>query len=137
MGLLWHGALAAALMTTALVGARLDNNDGVAATTAAVQSRSGIPAIERFRLAAGDAACFMTKFDVSAERPARLAADAGCEEVMTGMSTVRSWQETPDGAVILRDGQGAVLAAFAVADGAGYESFEPRLRPMSLVEAGG
>lgn len=137
MGLLWHGALAAALMTTALVGAQLDSNDGIAATPAAVRSGSRLPAIERFRLSAGDASCVMTKFDVSAGRPARLAADTACEDVMTGMSTVRSWQETPDGAVVLRDGQGAVLASFAVADGAGYESFEPRLRPMSLVKAGG
>jgi hypothetical protein len=137
MGLFWHGALAAALVTTALVGSRLDRNEGIAATAAVIPSEITQSAAERFRLSAGDRSCLVTKFDMSDKTPARLAAEAGCEDVMAGMSTVRSWEETPDGAVVMSDGQGAVLAAFAVADGAGYESFEPRLRPMSLVKADG
>lgn len=136
MGLFWHGALAAALMTTALLGSRLDGSEAVLAT-AATRHDGALPAAERFRLSAGDRSCFVTKFDVSGKAPARLAAEAACDDVMAGMSAVRSWEETPDGAVVLSDGQGAVLAAFAIADGAGYESFEPRLRPMALVEAGG
>lgn len=135
MGFFWHGALAAVLMTTALMGSRLDGSE----STFAMATRQGgaSPAAERFRLSAGDRSCFVTKFHVSDKAPARLAAEAACDDIMAGMSTVRSWQETPDGAVVLSDGRGAVLAAFAIADGAGYESFEPRLRPMSLVEAGG
>lgn len=137
MGFLWHGALAAALMTAVLVGAQLDGSETNLATAAAIPN-DGVPkAAERFRLSAGDRSCLVTKLDGSDNTPARLAAEAACDEVMAGMSKVRSWRETPDGVVMLRDGQGAVLAAFAIADGAGYESFEPRLRPMSLVEAGG
>lgn len=136
MGFLWHGALAAALVTTTLVGFRLDGSEATLANAAAVRNDGTSPAAERFRLSAGDRSCIMTKFDVS-DSAARLMAEAACDDVMAGMSTVRSWQETLDGAVVLSDGKGAVLAAFAIADGAGYESFEPRLRPMALMEAGG
>ncbi|MGI6856578.1 hypothetical protein [Mesorhizobium sp. 1B3] len=136
MGFLWHGALAAALVTTTLVGFRLDGSEATLANAAAIRNDGMPPAAERFRLSAGDRSCLVTKFDVS-DTAARLTAEAACDDVMAGMSTVRSWQETPDGAVVLSDSRGAVLAEFAIADGAGYESFEPRLRPMSLVEAGG
>lgn len=137
MGIFWQGALAVALMTTAFMGARLDRSETVSASAAAMPQTELRSPVERFRVSAGDNSCLMTKFDLSGHAFARLAADAGCEDVMAGLSTVRSWTETSDGAVLLSDGQGSVLAAFAMADGAGYESYEPRLRPMSLVEAGG
>lgn len=137
MGIFWQGALAVALMTTAFMGARLDRSETVSASAAAMPQTELRSSVERFRVSAGDNSCLMTKFDLSGHAFARLAADAGCEDVMAGLSTVRSWTETSDGAVLLSDGQGSVLAAFAMADGAGYESYEPRLRPMSLVEAGG
>ncbi|HWK64756.1 MAG TPA: AprI/Inh family metalloprotease inhibitor [Rhizobiaceae bacterium] len=137
MGFLWHGVLAAALMTTALMGSRLNGSEADLTTAVTIRNDDVRSGAEHFQLSTGDRSCLVTKFDRLDSASARLIAEPACDDVMTGMTTVRSWREMPDGVIVLSDRQGSVLAAFAIADGAGYESFEPRLRPMSLVKAGG
>lgn len=130
MSSLLHGMLAGALVAVATLVSRFDKApDPISASVAQLPHRAG-QADERFRLsAAGGSSCIVTRFAAKTGEPARLAADDGCNAVMPGLSKLRLWQEASDGSVMLSDVRGTVLATFAAADGAGYESFEP-LRPL-------
>lgn len=63
---------------------------------------------------------------------AHVVADGGCDALLSGLSQVRYWAEKPDGSVELSIDGDAAIVAFAAADGAGYESFEPRSSMISL-----
>ncbi|MGO4831621.1 hypothetical protein AB4144_04885 [Rhizobiaceae sp. 2RAB30] len=65
--------------------------------------------------------------------PAGLTAGHDCDEVMPGLSDVRYWREEADGSVLFGSVGGVTMAAFAQADGAGYESFAPRHPLMAMV----
>lgn len=129
----WNGALAAALIATAVLGSRI-GADG-AAMPAPTVARSDVaePAPERFRLVSGDSSCVVVKSVAANDAPAGLSAGRDCDDVMPGLSGVRFWREQADGSVLFGSVAGVTMAAFAQADGAGYESFAPRRPLMALV----
>lgn len=63
-------------------------------------------------------------------RPLRLA--PGCVADNPGLAEARYWLDRPDGTVAFSGADGRVLAEFAAADGAAFESYHPRLPVMTL-----
>lgn len=121
-----NGALAAALIATAVLGSRI----GAAMPAATVERPdTAVSTSERFRLVSGDSSCVVVKSAAAGDRPAGLSAGQDCDEVMPRLSGVRFWREEADGSVLFGSVGGGAMAAFAQADGAGYESFAPR-RPL-------
>lgn len=130
MSRVWQAVLAAALIA-AVLGSR-HAMSGIPASAAMLTHDAG-EVSERFRLSSGDGSCILIRTMARAGEPAHLAAGQGCDDIMPGLSAIRFWQDGPDGAVLLSDVRGTAMAAFAEADGAGYESFEPRRPLMSLI----
>ncbi|MEO3384723.1 hypothetical protein [Mesorhizobium sp. CAU 1741] len=71
-----------------------------------------------------DGACTLSLGVIKGARQA-LSPDAACTGVNADVSTARWWQERPDGSVALLRSDGGLVAEFAVADGAAFESYNP------------
>lgn len=93
------------------------------------------PAIDRYLLRTpGNLACTVVREKAIDGGAFTLRADLDCERLLPGLSQVRYWRERDDVVVFSRDGTDDLLA-FAVADGAGYESFRPASALISLAAA--
>lgn len=133
MNTIRNALLAVALIATAVLGSRL-GADGAAMQSPTVTRPDGAGlASERFRLVSGDSSCVVLRSAAMGTAPAGLTAGHDCDEVMPGLSDVRFWREEADGSVLFGSVGGVTMAAFAQADGAGYESFAPRHPLMTLV----
>lgn len=91
---------------------------------------------DRFRLlSSGDVTeCRLSVGQVAknaAKRPLQLA--QACLATHPGLAGAHYWVEQPDGVVALSGKDGHVLARFAVADGAAFESYYPKLPVMTLL----
>lgn len=65
----------------------------------------------------------------------RLRLDAACARLVPVLEGARWWLERPDGSVAFALADGRVVAEFAAADGAAFESYAPRLPIMTLLAA--
>lgn len=98
-------------------------------------SSIGAPAArEGFLLQAGgrDAGCFVSAAPVPDEKKA-LDIDPACLDLVPGLAGARWWIERGDGTVAFTRHDGALVAEFAVGDGAAYESYAPRAPIMTLL----
>jgi len=102
-------------------------------TTAAIAPASGQAA--RFTLvSAGDeAACTLVAEQTPAGTMRRLALARDCLAAAAELADVRFWLDRPDGTVALAGADGRVRVEFAPADGAAYESYNPRFPVMTLL----
>jgi len=91
-------------------------------------------AAEVYRLSSPEqrGSCTVTKGARVSRGVAKLAVDPACDALLPGMNRVRYWRERSDGSVEFTGEGGDALAAFAVADGVGYEPFRPRSPLLSL-----
>jgi len=102
-------------------------------TTAAIAPASGPEA--RFRLAMDETVCTLVAGQApnAAMQPVALAPD--CLAARPELAAVRFWLDRPDGTVALAGADGRVRVEFAAADGAAYESYNPRFPVMTLFAA--
>lgn len=71
-----------------------------------------------------EGACTISLGDIKGARQA-LSPGPACTVVNANVSMARWWQERPDGSVAMLRSDGGVVAEFAVADGAAFESYNP------------
>lgn len=124
------GLLAAAILAAASIfqaGPRLD------ATTTASLATAGAPQ-DRFRLVStlGEAGCSLTAGQAGKDGLRPLVLAAGCIDGNPALAQARYWLDRPDGTVALSAADGRVVAEFAAADGAAFESYDPPLPVMTL-----
>lgn len=87
-----------------------------------------------YRLVAnGEQACTVVRGAPLDGGLSELRPSPGCEKLMPGLSRARFWREREDGAVAFSADGTDEIAAFASADGEGYESFRPMAPVLSLV----
>ena len=122
------GLLAAAMLAAASIfdaGPRLD-----ATTTASLAAAPQ----DRFRLVStlGEAGCSLTAGQARKDGLRPLVLAAGCIDGNPALAQARYWLDRPDGTVALSAADGRVVAEFAAADGAAFESYDPPLPVMTL-----
>ena len=118
------GALAAAGALSG--GPALDE-----ATTAAIAPASGQAA--RFTLVSDETACTLGAEQAPSGTMRRLALTPDCLAGNPELAAMRFWLDRPDGTVALAGADGRVRVEFALADGAAYESYNPRFPVMTLL----
>ncbi len=122
------GALAA-------IGALSGGPDLDGTTTSAIAPASGQEA--RFMLvsAAAETVCTLAAEQAPNGTMRRLALAPDCLAANPELAAMRFWLDRPDGTVALADADGRIRAEFAMADGAAYESYNPRFPVMTLLTA--
>lgn len=78
------------------------------------------------------AECALGRGVSSGQGLSMLAPAPACARVHPAMARVRYWSEEADGSVAFLSADGETLIRFAVADGPGYESFEPASAHLML-----
>ena len=93
------------------------------------------PAQEGFRLVstAGETECVLAVARAPAGkiRPLQLAPDCAADN--PGLAEARYWVDRPDGAIAFSGADGNIVAEFAAADGAAFESYYPARPVMTLL----
>ncbi|RIK85727.1 MAG: hypothetical protein DCC69_09145 [Hyphomicrobiales bacterium] len=132
-----HAGAAGLLAALALAAGAFQPNPELD-TTATSSVAPAMAAQESFRLvstwsgAGGGAGCSLAAGNAAegGSRPLRLA--PGCIADNPALAEARYWLDRPDGTVAFSGADGRVLAEFAAADGAAFESYHPRLPVMTL-----
>jgi hypothetical protein len=104
-------------------------------TTSAIAPASGQQA--RFMLvSAGDeTACTLVAEEAPHGTMRQITLAPDCLAAGPELAAMRFWLDRPDGTVALAGADGRVRAEFALADGAAYESYNPRFPVMTLLAA--
>lgn len=94
-----------------------------------------VPGAERFLLQLGghDSGCIVTVAPGD-DDGRRLTLGRACAVHAPVLAGARTWQDRADGSVAFAREDGRVVAEFAVADGAAFESYVPRQPIMTLLE---
>jgi hypothetical protein len=129
MNILFGTTLAVGLATALMLSARQEIATVASPATAAAVTPAAADREARLTISGSGKACVIVRTAPTES----LAPDPTCDTVMPGLSNARFWHDNGDGSVAINDAEGRTLAQFAEADGAGYESFEPRLPLMSLI----
>lgn len=87
------------------------------------------------RMPGVEAECAIAKEAAAAPGVSALRKAPGCARVHPAMARVRYWSEDVDGSVTFLSADGETLIRFGVADGPGYESFEPASANLTLATA--
>lgn len=118
-----------ALAAVAVIGLR--PNSPASAATGAPQPTN----VERFLMQAsgGDKTCLVEKTE-SEGRLSRVSLAPDCDEMLPGLSGLHYWSESSDGTVTLSADGRTPSVVFAQADGIAYESIEPRMPIIALME---
>lgn len=130
----------AAYATTAVLA-------GMLLAAGAIQQTSGLDEItvsslpslrvqDDFRLfstSSGDAECHLAVAETSGGRMRPLRLAPGCIAANPGLAGARYWVDRSDGVVVFSAANGNILAEFAAADGAAFESYYPAQPVMTLV----
>ncbi len=86
-----------------------------------------------YRLVAnGGQACRVKRRDLSSD-VSPLVADPNCGTVLPGLEQAKFWRDNKDGTISLSRNGVDPIVIFAVADGEGYESYQPALPLLSMV----
>jgi hypothetical protein len=116
----------------AVIGFRLNS------TASAAAPAGDDPAIDRFLLqATGNLPACLIEKPKGGAPVIRVEMAAQCDQILPGLSQAHYWREKPDGAVELSADGLTPIVTFEVGDGVAYESIEPRLPLMTLIEANG
>lgn len=126
--MLLAGALAA-------IGAYLGGPDLDETVTSAIAPVSGQDGRFMLVTADGETACALVAEPALDGTMRRVALAPGCLAVNPELAAMRFWLDRPDGTVALAGADGRVRVEFAVADGAAYESYNPRFPVMTLLAA--
>ena len=135
---IYAGAAVVAVATALLSGAfaprlDMDGGQGVDLMMVSAYDAQARPQ-DRFILSfsTGHESCAVTAAE-GEETRRRLLLDAACAGLNAGLADARWWLERADGTVAFAREDGHVVAEFAMADGAAYESYAPRLPIMTLL----
>jgi hypothetical protein len=123
-------ASGAALAAIAITGLKI--NSSASAAAGALQPSN----IERFVMQASgdDKTCLVEKTE--GEGPlSHVSVASDCDEMLPGLSGLHYWSESSDGTVTLSADGRTPAVVFAQADGVAYESIEPRMPIMALMES--
>lgn len=103
----------------------------------AITGSTAIPAVEMesFRLisTADDVGCAVAAGRAGGEERRSLRLASGCVGAVPVLAQARWWIDRPDGTVAFVADDGDVVAEFAEADGAAFESYLPRQPIMILI----
>ncbi|MBL8582680.1 MAG: hypothetical protein JNL61_10700 [Rhizobiaceae bacterium] len=100
-------------------------------TTGSVEPAS--PDLHGFQLnAPGGESCRIGDRQTGAGDRAEISLDPGCAKLFPELADVRFWRDEADGSMALAGADGHAIVRFAQADGAGYESYFPKLPLLSL-----
>lgn len=87
------------------------------------------------RMPGVEAECALARETAASPGVSALRKAPGCARVHPAMARVRYWSEEVDGSVAFLSAEGETLIRFGVADGPGYESFEPASANLTLATA--
>lgn len=82
-----------------------------------------------------DGGCAVAAGRAEGDEKRALRLSPGCVDVNPALEGARWWVERPDGTVAFSTEDGGVVAEFAVADGAAFESYSPPQPIMVLLAA--
>ena len=129
------GLLAAAVLAAVAfdLGPRLETTMLDTTTTASLAPAAAPQDSFRLVSTSGGVGCSLAAGDATEDglRPLRLA--AGCAADNPALAQARYWLDRPDGTVAFSGADGRILAEFAAADGAAFESYHPPLPIMTLI----
>lgn len=128
-----HAAAAGLLAALIFAAGTFQPEPGLDMTTTSSVAPAAAPE-DSFRLIStwGGAGCSLAagRAPEGDLRPLRLA--PGCVADNPELAKARYWLDRPDGTVAFSGADGRVLAEFAAADGAAFESYYPSLPVMTL-----
>ncbi len=119
-----YAMAAGALVLAAYWGGDFISQEPDMINVSSTQDDVGPATLYQLRSSEREGACTISLGDVKGARQA-VSPEAACNGVNADVSTARWWQERPDGSVALLRSDGDVVAEFAVADGAAFESYNP------------
>lgn len=100
-------------------------------------SNAPAPSSGNYRLVANgdEASCVVRRGAEISHGLSLLTVAANCRRILPGIERAKFWQEQDDGTVAFSANGIDPIVTFAVADGDGYESYEPALPLLSLAAA--
>lgn len=124
--------LSALIAVTALIGGVqfFHGNDGEGAA-------EGVASANTYRLVANgdEGVCSVTRGASVSQDLSLLTVAQNCRRLLPGIERAKFWREAQDGTVAFSADGIDPIVTFAVADGAGYESYAPATPLLSLAAA--
>ena len=118
---------AIAMAVAAYGGAQMLRLEPAPAPAAAATTVTGV-----YRLVAnGGQACTVKRQDISSAL-SPLTVEPDCGDLLPGLERAKFWRDNDDGTVSLSESGVDPIVVFAIADGEGYESYQPSLPLLSM-----
>lgn len=124
--------LAAMMIAAALFGGAQLFHEGDGESGAAASETSPLSGAYRLVANGDGAACIVTRGAELSDGLSQITVGADCRSLLPGLEHAKFWREQEDGTVALSENGVDPILSFGIADGVGYESFEPRRPLISL-----